>query len=70
MVEIATHVVLFMADGICSHLHYSLGHFATDEFDSHQLFSTAWEAAKLLEASYVTSNRPTIAIPSNQLQDT
>ena len=50
MVEIATHVVLFMADGICSHLHYSLGHFATDGFDSHQLFSTAWEAVKLLEA--------------------
>ena len=48
MVEIATHVVLFMADGICSHLHYSLGHYATEEFDSHQLF--AWEAVKLLEA--------------------
>ena len=48
--EIATHVVLFMARGICSRLHYSLGHFATNGFDSHQLFPIAWEAVKILEA--------------------
>ena len=48
--ELATHIVVFMARGICSRLHYSIGHFATAGFDSQQLFPCAWEAVKLLEA--------------------
>ena len=48
--KIATHIVLFMARGICSRLHYSLGHFTTNEFDSHQLVPIASEAVKLLDA--------------------
>ena len=48
--DIASHVIVFMARGICSNLHYPIGHFASVGFDSQQLVPCVWEAVKILEA--------------------
>uniref|UniRef100_A0A7M6DPD0 Uncharacterized protein n=1 Tax=Clytia hemisphaerica TaxID=252671 RepID=A0A7M6DPD0_9CNID len=46
---IAKYVIVFMVRGICSGLNYSFGHFASEGFESDQIFYCAYEATRILE---------------------
>ena len=45
----AKYVMVFMVRGLCSNLQYTFGHFASEGFESDQIFHCAHEAARLLE---------------------
>ena len=48
--DIAKYVIVFMVRGIFSNLQYALCHFASEGFDSNQIFSCALEAIRILES--------------------
>ena len=48
--SIAKYVVVFMVRGLFSSLCYPFGHFASEGFNSDQLYHCAWEAVGILES--------------------
>ena len=48
--NIAKYVIVFMVRGIFSNLQYAFGHFASEGFDSDQIFPCALEAIRILES--------------------
>ena len=54
---IATHVMAFMVQGICSSLKFPLAHYPTKDLTGDQLYGMVWEVVEALEvAGFKVSN--------------
>ena len=49
--DVATHMLMFMVRGLCSHLEYPYAQFPTRGATADSLFSIVWESVQRLESS-------------------